>query len=292
MLGHKLVQRLSQAHTVIAATRTAPCDPVISRLLSGAATQVVEPAMTEPATQGKLIDSTAPDLVLNAIGIIKQLAQADDPVPMIEINALLPHRLAAATAERGVRLIHFSTDCVFSGTPGPHAEAEVSDARDLYGRTKFLGEVAGARCLTLRSSIIGHAAPRGPGLVDWVIGQAGRKISGWTRALYSGLTTVAMADVVARIIERNFPVSGLVQVSGPGISKFDLLQLIDERYELGLDIVPDSSVDIDRRLDSQSFRAALDWAPPDWRSMISAMHADWLSTGYDRGSAGFTQRTI
>src|SRR6185503_15884533 len=103
----------------------------------------------------KALADFRPDAVVNAAGVVKQRGEAAEAIPSIEINALFPHRLAVACGELGAYLIHYSTDCVFSGRTGNYSESDMPDPVDLYGRSKLLGEVSGPGCLTLRTSMIG-----------------------------------------------------------------------------------------------------------------------------------------
>jgi dTDP-4-dehydrorhamnose reductase len=273
MLGHKLLQRLRKDHEVAGTIRDAVPDPTLEKILSGIRLYPGVEA-TDLSSLARPIDDWGAQVVLNCIGVIKQTKAASDPLPSITINSLLPHQLAQITAARGVKLIHFSTDCVFSGRHGNYVEDDVPDPVDLYGRSKLLGEVAGPKALTLRTSIIGRELRGHLGLVDWFLAQRGRRINGFVRALYSGLTTVAAADLIAWLI-RDYPeLHGVWQVSGEPISKFDLLQIVKRVYGLDIDIAPDEAFVCDRRLDSTRFRKHTGWRPPSWEEMIAGMHLD------------------
>jgi dTDP-4-dehydrorhamnose reductase len=270
MLGHRLLVDLGRRHDVTGAIR-GPTErwsdhPVLRghRLVSGR--DAMEPDSVLP-----LLDRERPDAVINCVGIIKQLKEANDPIPSIAINALWPHRLAAACRERRIRLVHFSTDCVFSGERGPYAEEDFADARDLYGRTKFLGEISGPGCLTVRSSIIGHELRGGSGLLEWFLGRRGGSANGFSRALYTGLTTNQMAAVISRIIEAVPDLDGLWQVASEPIDKFTLLAKINAAYRLGIALDRDESFHCDRRLDGGRFAAATGIVAPDWDEMIAGM---------------------
>ena len=275
MLGHKLLQQLSTGHevwgTVRDAAESAPDIPGVScnRLFAGVEAQ-------DLGSISAAMETTAPDAVLNCIGIVKQINAAKDAIVSIGINSLLPHQLAAMCAEKKTRLIHFSTDCVFSGRAGPYRESDNPDPVDLYGRSKLLGEVDRPGCLTIRTSIVGRELRRGTGLLDWFFAQRGGRVRGYRHALYTGLTTVAMADVVRLVLESHPDLSGIWQVSADAIDKLSLLELVNRVYGLGVQIKPDDSFHCDRRLDSSRFREATGWLPPTWQSMIETMHADPL----------------
>jgi dTDP-4-dehydrorhamnose reductase len=163
-----------------------------------------------------------PDAVVNCIGLVKQLAEADDPLTALPVNAILPHRLARLCAVAGARLVHVSTDCVFLGTKGLYTESDAPDARDLYGRSKLLGEVDYANAITLRTSIIGHELGSTHGLVGWFLGQSG-EVRGYTRAIFSGLPTVELATVIRDRVLPDVSLRGVHHVAAAPVSKYDLL---------------------------------------------------------------------
>ncbi len=213
-----------------------------------------------------------PDVVINCIGLIKQLADAEDPLQVIPINALLPHRLARLCELAGARLVHMSTDCVFAGDKGNYLESDSSDAQDLYGRSKFLGEVAYPHTITLRTSIIGHELQSEHGLVGWFLSQKER-CSGYTRAIFSGLPTVALAQIVRDIVIPRADLSGVYHVAAQPISKYDLLKLIAEVYGKSIEIVPSERLVINRSLNPARFQLATGFVAPEWVELIKLMHA-------------------
>ena len=215
----------------------------------------------------RLFAATRPDVVINCIGLVKQLAEVDDPLAAIPINALLPHRLARLCDVAGARLIHMSTDCVFAGTKGMYREDELSDAQDLYGRSKYLGEVDYPHAVTLRTSIIGHELSGAHGLVGWFLGQQDG-VKGYSRAIFSGLPTVELARVMRDCVIPRPELRGLYHVSAEPINKFDLLKLVAQVYGRLIAITPDDGLRIDRSLDSSRFRARFEYAPPAWSDMI------------------------
>lgn len=275
MLGHKLLQRLSVGHEVWGTVRDAVDQ---APLIPGVAPNrlIGEIPAFDLTSIREVVERIKPAAVLNCIGIVKQIDAAKDAVTSIAINALLPHQLAEICGESGARLVHFSTDCVFSGHEGPYRESDQPDAMDLYGRSKLLGEVDRPGCLTLRTSIVGRELRRGTGLFEWFFSQRGREVRGYRQALYTGLTTLAMADVVRMILEFQPGLSGVWQVSADPIDKCSLLELVNRVYDLGIRIVPDDAFHCDRRLDSSHFRTLTGWSPPTWQAMLEAMHADPL----------------
>lgn len=211
-----------------------------------------------------------PQVVVNCIGLIKQLADADDPLQALPINAMLPHRMARLCELGGARLVHVSTDCVFTGTKGNYRESDLSDATDLYGKSKFLGEVAYPRTITLRTSIIGHELASAHGLVGWFLAQEGR-VKGYTRAIFSGLPTVELARVVRDVVLPRADLSGLYHVASSPIAKYDLLKLVAQVYGKAIEIVPDDAVLIDRSLNADRFKEASGYVAPPWPELVKAM---------------------
>lgn len=213
-----------------------------------------------------------PDVVINCIGVVKQLAAADDPLTAIPLNSLLPHRLAHLCELAGARLVHLSTDCVFSGTKGMYTENDDPDATDLYGRSKLLGEVDYPNAVTLRTSIIGHELNGARSLISWFLAQTG-PVRGFTKAIYSGLPTVEIARVICDHVIPDVALRGMYHLSADPISKHDLLMLVAKAYGKTVDITPDDELVIDRSLDSTRFRARTGYMPPTWPELVRRMHA-------------------
>jgi len=220
----------------------------------------------------QLFERERPDVVVNAIGLIKQLSDAKDPLAALPVNALLPHRLARLAALAGARLVHVSTDCVFSGSKGGYAESDFPDADDLYGRSKLLGEVDYPNAVTLRTSIIGCELGSANALVGWFLAQPG-PVKGFRRALFSGLPTVVLAEVVRDHVLPRPDMRGLWHVSAEPIDKFTLLSLVRDAWGRDTQIEPYDDFVIDRSLNSDRFRAATGWQPPAWPDLIARMRA-------------------
>lgn len=280
MLGHKLFQRARQGgHEAWATIR--------GSRLAGPAAAVLDPdyvvtgvAATDLGEVARALDTVKPDVVVNCIGVIKQAEAAQDPIASISINSLFPHQAAALCRERGARFIHISTDCVFSGSKGMYTEEDPSDALDLYGRSKFLGEVPGPGAITVRTSIIGRELASQYGLVEWFLSEVGGTVRGFSAAIFSGFTTSALADVLLGTVCEHPELEGLWQVSAEPVDKNKLLGMLKEAYGVEVEIEPDDSVKVDRSLDSSRFRAATGWAPPEWQAMIDEMSGD--PTPYER----------
>lgn len=220
----------------------------------------------------KVLDQIQPDVVVNCAGLTKHKPEAEDPLVSIPINTLMPHRLAGLCKLIGARLIHVSTDCVFSGKKGGYVEDDFADARDVYGKSKALGEVFYPHAITLRTSTIGHELQSKYGLLDWFLSQEGR-CKGYTRAVFSGLPTVVFAQVVRDVVIPHAELSGLYHVAAKPINKFDLLKLIAEVYGKVIDIVPDDKLVIDRSLDAGRFQQATGYVASEWPELIKLMHS-------------------
>jgi dTDP-4-dehydrorhamnose reductase len=280
MLGHKAMQVLSHRHDVAGTVRRGTegyrDHPVLKDL------EIVgDVDVNDLSTVEKAVETVGPDVVINCIGIVKQLKEAHDPVPSIAVNALFPHLLAQVCVRKGIRMVHMSTDCVFSGKKGLYLEDDFADADDLYGRTKYLGEVDYPGCLTIRTSIIGRELDSNHGLLEWFFGQRGKQVSGYTKAIFSGLTTNALSDVIGSVIERYPDLRGVWQVASAPINKYDLLVQVRDQFGLEIGIKPDASVAIDRSLDPSRFIARTGIAIPTWPAMIEQLYLD--PTPYDQG---------
>ncbi|RPI38865.1 MAG: SDR family oxidoreductase [Methanoregulaceae archaeon] len=273
MLGHKLMQILSGRYTVTGTLRgdgsVLSDNPIFSGMHLLGNTHA-----DDFTTIGKAIENSDPDVVINCIGIVKQLPAAQDPLASIAVNALFPHQLAKICRKRNIRLIHVSTDCVFSGKRGCYTEDDPSDAEDLYGKTKFLGEVGYPGCLTIRTSIIGREMGTSHGLVEWFLGQQGKVVPGYKNAIFSGLTTNALAGIMDELIAAYPDRHGVLQVASRPISKYDLLLLIKKVYGLQIEIVPDEKVVNNRSLVADKFRKETKIKIPSWEYMIEEMYRD------------------
>jgi dTDP-4-dehydrorhamnose reductase len=219
-----------------------------------------------------VIGQVKPDVVVNAIGLVKQLSTANDPLVVLPVNSLLPHQLANLCRNARARIIHISTDCVFSGRRGNYVEADPSDADDLYGKSKFIGELPDAPgSVTLRTSMVGHELDSKHGLVDWFLSQSGR-VKGFAKAIFSGLTTNELARVIRDAIIPHPELTGVYHVGAAPIAKLELLRLVASVYQKQIDIVPDDSLVVDRSLNSARFTAATGYVAPSWPDLIAEMH--------------------
>lgn len=276
MLGHKIFQQLRERVPDTWCTVRGSAEEAVALapgLLDHQNVIANVDAADWPALE-HLLGEIRPRLTVNCVGIVKQRAEAKSATPTITINALLPHKLAELCRGWEGRLIHFSTDCVFSGQRGHYSEQDESDAHDLYGRTKFLGEVNAPNALTLRTSIIGRELAHFQSLLEWFLDQDHSQVKGYTRALYSGVTTNYLAELVARI-RSEFPrLSGLYQVTGDTISKFELLCLLREAFHMDVEIVPDHGFLCDRSLTGARFQTVTGYHWPAWAELAAELAAD------------------
>jgi dTDP-4-dehydrorhamnose reductase len=283
MLGHKVFQKLRAHYPGTLATMWEDVtQPPLDRvdLLQGADVIPGVDVTDFPRLQ-RLLADIRPDYIINCVGIVKQRDEAKKAIPSVTINSLLPHMLAQFSAEWGGRVIHPSTDCVFSGRKGAYTEDDASDAEDLYGKSKFLGELSTVdNGLTLRTSIIGRELVTHHSLLDWFLAQQGRTVSGYTRVIYSGVTTNQFAKVVQWLIAHYPSLHGLYQLVASPISKHDLLALFEQAYHVDVEIVPDDSVVSDRSMRGDRFYAATGYVSPSWPHLVEELAQD--ETPYDQ----------
>lgn len=273
MLGHRLLKSLRKDHDIRVTLRRGPSDYEGYGLFDeGNSYYGVEVLDHDKLTE--VVADFHPEAVVNAIGIVKQRGAAKEAIPSLEVNSLLPHRLALLCRAAGARLVHVSTDCVFSGRRGNYTEEDVPDAEDLYGRTKLLGEVAEPGALTLRTSIIGLELSRKTGLIEWFLAQEGG-IKGFRRAIYTGLTTAELSRVVETVLTEYPDLHGVWQVASEPINKYDLLVRFSEVLEReDVEITPDDAVEIDRSLSGFAFGEATGYSAPGWSEMLQELAAE------------------
>jgi dTDP-4-dehydrorhamnose reductase len=273
MLGHKLLQVLSKKFSVTGTVRADTASISQNPVFSGI--NILKNIHADDFNSvHNAIEQSNPEVVINCIGIVKQLPAANDPLSSIAINALFPHQLAKICREKKIRLIHMSSDCVFSGHTGNYSELDLSDAEDLYGKTKFFGEVNYPGCLTIRTSIIGRELDTNHGLIEWFMSQEGKVVYGYKNAIFSGLTTLALSDIIARIIGDYPGLEGVYQIASEPISKYDLLNLVKKIYGMTVTIQPDVAIINNRSLNPDKFRKKTNIEIPSWEHMVDQMYRD------------------
>ena len=270
MLGHQLWRGLHAQHDTWVTLRRPVADFAVHNLFDEAKAIQLDDITDDTALE-RALGQAKPEAVINCVGLIKQRDEASDEALTLRVNAEFPHRLAKRCGEAGARLIHFSTDCIFAGTKGNYTESDPSDAADLYGQSKHQGEVADAHSVTLRTSVIGHELGTNLALLDWFLSQRGQAISGFTKAIYSGFTTLEMARIVDRILTQHPALSGVWHVASESISKFALLQLCREKLGWEGVIEPNDEFVCDRSLNADRFNQATGYTPPSWEAMISEL---------------------
>lgn len=273
MLGHEAIRVLAPDFEVWGACRNPEELPDLgaprSHMLGGL-------DATDPQSAYTLLDKIQPDLVINAVGIVKQRADAKAAIPSVQVNSLWPHVLADACERTGARMVHVSTDCVFSGSRDGYAESDVPDAFDLYGRSKLLGEVTDRdNVITLRTSVIGWQLGMPTGLVGWFAGHRNEPLQGYAKAVFSGLTTTALTRVVRDVVLPDASLSGLWHLSAEPIDKHTLLITLAEHLGWDVDITPVDEPAIDRSLDSTRFRERTGWTPPSWDAMLEELAREY-----------------
>ena len=273
MLGHKLYQVLGKRIEITGTIRGG-----VGRLKSYGifeAGRIIERTdVSDVYSVERVITEVRPDVVINAVGVIKQKPSAKDVETTLTINSIVPNRLAAFSEQFGFRLICVSTDCVFKGDRGGYKETDIPDALDLYGQSKHWGEVTDGNCITLRTSIIGHELASSHSLIDWFFSNNGRRVKGFKKAIYSGFPTITFSNLVADVIENHTELRGLYHVSSEPIDKYSLLEMVRNRAGLDIQIQPDEDFVIDRSLISDRFRAATGFQPRGWEEMIDEMISD------------------
>ncbi|WP_368111815.1 dTDP-4-dehydrorhamnose reductase family protein [Bacteroides nordii] len=227
--------------------------------------------VTNKEAVARIVCESRPDIILNCIGVLIK-GSKEHPDNAILINAWFPHLLKKLSDEVGAKLIHISTDCVFSGKKGNYTETDFRDADDVYGRSKSLGEIINNKDLTLRTSIIGpELKENGEGLFHWFMRQHG-SVNGFNTAIWGGVTTLELAKAIDVAITQG--ITGLVQLSnGIGISKYDLLHLFRKIWnKQDIEILPFDGNGIDKSIaKSEKF----DYVVPGYEEMLREQY-DWM----------------
>lgn len=219
-----------------------------------------------------IINESQYDAIINAVGILNQDAE-DNKSTAVLLNSYLPHFLSNTTKNMKTRIIHMSTDCVFSGKTGGYSETTFRDGETFYDRSKALGELENDKDLTFRNSIIGpDMSENGIGLFNWFMKQEG-EINGFTKAIWTGVTTLALAKAMEKALEENL--TGLYNlVNNDNITKFDLLKLFNKYMkDNSINILPSDAVVLDKSLINN--REDFSFEVPSYEQMIIEMK-DWI----------------
>ncbi len=287
MLGHKLLQELAgdaryDVHTTV---RRRPA------VLGGIPATFHEGVDLSPGSShlAEVLQKVHPDVVINAVGAIKQKDLNSAREETFFINGTLPHLIPLLNPNKSGRVVHFSTDCVFNGDRGNYSDSERPDAEDLYGRSKACGEIDYGPHLTIRTSIIGFELSGFLSLLSWLIRQPpGAALKGYTRAIYSGLPTVTLSRTVHSLLDAGIPVRGLFHVASEPISKYDLLVRLSQALQLSVSFSADSAFVMDRSLDDTPFRDATSTVRPKWDTLIDELVSDFHALPYADLAAAHT----
>ncbi len=216
----------------------------------------------------KKINYIRPDFIINCIGVTNKKIKNNKTSDLILINSVLPHYLDSLSKKLKFKLIHISTDCVFSGLKNFYTEIDPCDVQDLYGLTKFIGEIRNSKNLTIRTSIIGHEMSEKNGLLEWFLSQ--KSVKGFSKVVYSGVTTNQLSEIIERCITK-YNLSGLFQVSSKPISKFELLKLIKKIYKKDIKIKKSVKMKKKLILNSKKFTKKTKYLVKPWKDQIEEM---------------------
>jgi len=272
MMGHQLIKKLideNNSDSIVALTRRKDLESKIGK--SSIMRYLYLDNILEFNKLIKLFEDESPNLIINCVGVIKQRNQSDF-MNTLSINAYFPKKLAQYTYKKDIRLIHISTDCIFSGLKGNYIETDLSDVTDLYGISKFVGEVDNNKSITIRTSMIGHELYSKKSLLEWFLYNKNQNIYGYNNAIFSGLTTNELSKIIVKNIIPNKNLKGIYHVSSKPINKYDLLKLVAKIYKLKIDIKKDPRLVIDRSLNSEKFFKETGYIPPSWESMVEHMY--------------------
>jgi dTDP-4-dehydrorhamnose reductase len=273
LIGHKLWQTLVDCFDCYAVLHRAREHFAWTRLYdSDCVIDAID--LTDFTRLNGLLSDLRPDVVLNAVGVTKRHLDETAPLKAILANAALPHALADWARRHGKRVFQFSTDCVFSGASGGYTEECEPDGTDIYGRSKALGELHGPGCLTLRTSFIGRELSARTELLEWFLAKQGQTIKGFTNAIYTGVSTHFLSQVVIQLIEAYPELNGLYQLAAPPITKFYLLCLARDAYGVQVEIQPEAGVVIDRSLNGRRFTEVTGIQVPSWEEMMYELAAE------------------
>ena len=277
MLGHMAVRVLGENFEVFGTTRGNESSvPMLRKFLSKDSWITGVNVLNDQEVE-RVLDLIKPDAVINCVGLVKQKMDNSSYIESIEINALLPHKLYLLCQKYGSKLIQISTDCVFTCDLGMKSQGDDPNATDLYGRTKFLGEVDYGTALTLRTSIVGRQISGQESFFEWVLSQRGKTANGYANALYTGLTTHALSRVISEVLVNHFSLSGLWQVASEPISKYELMKKLNSEMTLDIDIREDTDFQCDRRLDGSMFTKKTNISIPTWDEMIGQFSSDQVN---------------
>ena len=268
MIGHKIAQSLEDFELILASRKSISSKSI--GILKGK--MVLHNLITD--SLDLLLDSTTPDIIINCAGITTRRGVEDNIVNTGLLNSELPHKLDSWANLNSKKLIHFSTDCVFSGNRGNYLDNDFADADDIYGKSKAVGEVDSPNTLTIRCSMIGRELYNFTELFEWLKKNKNKKIEGYSKAFYSGITTVRMGMILNQILKKNLNLSGIYNISSTPISKFDLLIKLSNAFSLNVEVKQNTNNKSNKVLISEKFTEITGIYPPNWDDLISEFKED------------------
>ena len=279
MLGHKVFQVLNDRFEVWAGFRDSDGPWRRNPIYQGCASVMSGLDALDFDTVARAVTELGPNVVINCIGIVKQVKEESDPITCLMVNSVFPHRLAEICVANRSRLVHISTDCVFSGRKGNYTEDDTPDAEDLYGRTKLLGEVTRRGCLTIRTSFFGRDFNKTDALLEWFLSHRGGMVEGFKNAIFSGFPTVVLARVIGDLVADHPGLHGVYHIASQPISKHDLLVKVRDAIRVDVEVEPVEEPRCDRSLNPARFVEATSYHLPGWDQMVAELAAD--RTPYD-----------
>lgn len=279
MLGHQMWRRLNEwsrttGHQILGTVRKSK-DHYKNLGLSNTQNLIDGVDVGDFKKLNLLLDDVKPTVVINCVGLTLRKKDLADIEKCYQLNGMLPQFVGHWCGTHNAKLFHFSTDCVFDGKKGgAYAEADMPTAFDHYGVSKYLGEVGSGNNLTMRLSIVGRELENKTELFEWIFSQADKSAKGFAAAKYTGMTTNWVAREVIRILENHPELSGVYQVSSEVITKFEIMQKLNEKFKLNIQIEKNSDYAVDKSLDSSRYQKATGFVKPTWDQMIDDLFAD------------------
>ena len=279
-IGHKIYEVLSKDNklTILGTTRNINHLPQSIVKLNNHIEEISDVRNLDLVNN--IITKFKPNTIINAIGVVKQRSESNNLNYSFEVNSLWPHHLVGIAKKINAYVIQISSDCVFSGSKGFYKEIDTPDPKDIYGQTKWMGELHEKRTLTIRTSTIGHEIDTKNGLIEWFLSQK-HNVNGFSNAIFSGISTLELAHSLQKTILPNIKnLKGIFHLAANPINKYDLLIKVANRYNKKIDIIKSTQPKINRSLDSSKFTKQSGYRHPDWNTMIKNMYQDYQENNY------------
>jgi len=269
MIGHKIAQSIQNNYELIGTSRKDIKNQDIG-LNQG---KIVKYDFLKHNLES-LLKNVSPSVIINCVGITPRRGINESIKNFELLNSKLPHFIDNWTKLNKSKLIHFSTDCVYSGDKGNYYEDSDTDAKDTYGITKAKGEINNNHSLTLRSSMIGRELFNFTELFEWLYSMREKSVEGYSQVIYSGITTVRMGKIINKILKNNLTLSGIFNISSTPISKHELLQKLSNAFDLNVDINENKNIKSNKVLISKKFAEITGINPPNWDELIEEFKLD------------------